>query len=59
MEIVIKDHDKKYKIIDRNPDMTVEILNGENILKGIIKSISSNGTYIIEIMEKQIVWYNL
>lgn len=53
MEITIKQKDKAYQIINKNKDMTVEIQQGENILNGLIKSISSTGTYIIEIMENK------
>lgn len=53
MEITIKQNDKTYQIINRNKDMTVEVQQGDNILNGLIKTISTTGTYIVEIMENK------
>jgi hypothetical protein len=53
MDIIIKPNDKEYIFLSKNKDMIVEIQKGNDILNGIIKSISSNGTYIVEIMEKK------
>lgn len=53
MEITIKQNDKKYQIVTKNKDMTVEVQNGEVILNGLIKNISTTGTYIVEIMENK------
>lgn len=52
MDIIIKPNSKEYQFIHKDEYQMVEIAQGENILYGRIKNISSNGTYIIEIMEK-------
>ena len=56
MEIVIKPGSKEYAFLNKDNDLMVEVLHGEEILTGYIKSLSTNGTYIVEIMEKNNVW---
>jgi len=51
MEITIKPNDKTYRFLMKDPDMQVEVQKGEEVFKGYIKSISTTGTYIVEITE--------